>query len=94
MGREGISTSAFYSVTLCVMINFSLRHNELRFSFVVVLYSMHSFYAIVKVVLLDERGCLMCNKNLRLKSPLRLTDHKSLLKHTNFDSALFLGGRG
>ena len=36
------------------MINFSLRHNVLCFSLVVVLYS---FYAIIKVVLLDETGC-------------------------------------
>ena len=33
---------------------------------------------------------VMCNNNLRLKSPLtRLTDHKSLLKHRNID---FEGG--
>ena len=47
----------FYSVELYVMINFSLRHNVLCFSFVVALYSMYSLYAIIKVVLLDERGC-------------------------------------
>ena len=61
-GEVGHSTSAFYFVKLCVMINFSLRHNVrnvLCFSFVVVLYSMYSLYAarIIKVVLLDERGC-------------------------------------
>ena len=50
-GGGGIhSASAFYSVKLCVMINFS-------FSFVVVLYSMYSLYAIIKVVLLNERDC-------------------------------------
>ena len=49
--------SAFYSVKLCAMINFSLRNNVLCFSFVVVMYSMYSLYAIIKVVLLDERGC-------------------------------------
>ena len=53
----GHSASAFYSVKLCVMINFSLRHNVLCFSFVVVLYSMYSLYAIIKVVLLNERDC-------------------------------------
>ena len=53
----GHSASAFYSVKLCVMINFSLRHNVLCFSFVVVLYSMSSLYAIIEVVLLDERDC-------------------------------------
>ena len=42
---------------LCVMINFSLRHNVLCFSFAVVLYSMYSLYAIIKVVLLNERDC-------------------------------------
>ena len=46
------SASAFYSVKLCVMINFSLRHDVLCFSFVVVLYSMYSLYAVIKVVLL------------------------------------------
>ena len=56
-GRRGHFTSAFYSVELCVMINFSLSHNVLFFSFVVALYSMCSLYAIIKVVLLDERGC-------------------------------------
>ena len=35
---------------------------------------------------------VMCNNNLRLKSPLtRSTDHKSLLKHCNVD---FKGGGG
>ena len=51
------SASAFYSVKLCVMINFSLRHNVLCFSFVVVLYSNYSLYAIIKVVLFNERDC-------------------------------------
>ena len=55
-GGRGHSNSA-YSVELSVMINFSLRHNVLCFSFVVVLYSMYSLYAIIKVVLLDETGC-------------------------------------
>ena len=56
-GGGGHSASAFYSVKLCLMINFSLRHNVLCFSFVVVLYSMYSLYAIIKVVLLNERDC-------------------------------------
>ena len=56
-GGGGQSASAFYSVTLCVMINFSLHHNVLCFNFVVVLYSMYSLYAIIKVVLLNERDC-------------------------------------
>ena len=51
----GDSTSTFYSVKLCVMINFSLHHNNVFcFSFGVVLYSMYGVYA---VVVLDERGC-------------------------------------
>ena len=54
---EGHSTSAFYSVKLCVMINFSLHHDVLCFSFVVALYSMYSLYAIIKVILLNERDC-------------------------------------
>ena len=56
-GGGGHSASAFYSVKLCVMINFSLCHNVLCFSFVVVLYSMYSLYAIIKVVILNERDC-------------------------------------
>ena len=49
IGDGGHSISAFYSVKLCVTINFS-------FSFGVVLYSMYSVYA---TVLLDERGCYL-----------------------------------
>ena len=56
-GGGGHSASAFYSVKLCVMINFSLHHNVLCFSSVVVLYSRYSLYAIIKVVLLNERDC-------------------------------------
>ena len=56
-GGGGHSTSAFYSVKLCVMINFSLRHSVLCFSFVVVLYSMYSSHAIIKLVVLNERDC-------------------------------------
>ena len=56
-GGGGHSACAFYSVKLCVMINFCPRDNVLCFSFVVVLYSMYSLYTIIKVVLLDERDC-------------------------------------
>ena len=65
----GHSTTAFYSVILCAMINFSLPNNVLCFSFVVVFYSMYSLHVIIKVVLrLDERGChVMCNKKWKLK---------------------------
>ena len=55
VGVAGHSTSAFYSVKLCIIIYFSLRHNALCLSFVVVLYSMCSLYAIIEVVLLNER---------------------------------------
>ena len=37
---------------------------------------------------------VMRNKNLRLKNPPKSTDHCSLLKHRNFDFALFRGGGG
>ena len=47
-GGGGHFHSAFYSVKLCVMINFSLQHNVLCLSFVVVLYSMYSLYAVIK----------------------------------------------
>ena len=56
-GGGGEWLSAFHSVKLCVMINFSLGHNVLCFSFVVVLYSMYGLYAIIKVVFLNERDC-------------------------------------
>ena len=43
------------------------------------------------VLLIKE--IVMCDNNLRLKSPLtRSTDHKSLFKHRNFDFAHFLRG--
>ena len=56
-GGGGHSNSAFYSIKLCVMINFSHQHNVLCLSFVVVLYSMYSLYAVIKMVLLDKRSC-------------------------------------
>ena len=56
-GEGGDSSTAFYSVKLCVMINLNLRHNVLCFSLVVVLYYMYSLYAIIRVALFDERGC-------------------------------------
>ena len=56
-GGGGHSASTFYSVKLYVMINFSVCQNVLCFSFVVVLYSMYSLYAIIKVILLNERDC-------------------------------------
>ena len=65
MGGGGESNYAFYSVKLCVMINSSFQHNVLCLSFVVVLYSMYSFYVVMKEV-------AMCNKNLRLKSPFKV----------------------
>ena len=54
---DGMRGGTSLPLLFCVMINFSLRHNVLSFSFVVALYSMYSLYAIIKVVLLDERGC-------------------------------------
>ena len=48
---------AFYSVKLCVRLTLASRHNVLCFSFVVVLHSMYSLYAIIKMVLLNEKGC-------------------------------------
>ena len=56
-GGFGWGHSAFDSVKLRVMINFSLRHNVLCFSFVVVFHSMYGLYAIIKVVFLNERDC-------------------------------------
>ena len=41
------------------------------------------------------KDIVMCNNNLRLKSPLtRSTDRQSLLKNRNFDFAHFLRGGG
>ena len=56
-GGGGHSASAIDSVKLCVMINFSLCHNLLCFSFVVVLCSMYGLYAIIKVVFLNKKDC-------------------------------------
>ena len=57
MGGGGHSNSIFYFVKLCVMINFSLQYNVLCLGFVTILYSVYSLYAVIKRVLLDERGC-------------------------------------
>ena len=57
MGGRGHSNSTFYAVKLCVMINFNLHCNVLCLSFVVVLYSKFSLYAVIKMALLDQRGC-------------------------------------
>ena len=68
-GGGGHSTSAFYSVIyLCTTINFSLRHNVLCFSFVVVFYSMYSLDVIINGLMKE----VMCNKKWRLKSPLKV----------------------
>ena len=56
-GEGGHSNFAFYSVKLCVMINFSLHNNVLCLSFAVVLYSTYSLYAVIKMVLPDKRDC-------------------------------------
>ena len=53
----GVHSSAFNFVKLCVMTNFSLSHNVLCLSFVIVLYSMYSLYAVIRVSLFDERDC-------------------------------------
>ena len=55
-GGEGLQLRLLF-VNLCVMINFRLQYNVLCLSFVVVFYSMYSLYAVIKRVLLDERGC-------------------------------------
>ena len=41
-GGRGHSNSTFYSLKLCVVINFSLHHCVLCLSFVAVLYSMYT----------------------------------------------------
>ena len=59
-GVEGVhSNSVLHFAKLCVMINFSLQYNVLCLSFVIVLYSMYNLYAVIKRILLDERGCHM-----------------------------------
>ena len=68
---RGHSNSSFYSIKLCVMINFSLQHNVPCLSFVVVLYSMYSLYAVIKWSSLIIE-VVMCNKNLKLKSPVKV----------------------
>ena len=57
------------------MINFSFHHNVLCLNFVVVLYSMYRLYAVIKMVriVVEVAGkVVMCNKNLSLKSPLKV----------------------
>ena len=75
-GGRGHSNSAFYFVKLCVMINFSFQYNVLCLSFVVVLYSMYSLYPGVYMQLLKGfslmKEVVMCDKNLRLKSPFKV----------------------
>ena len=69
MGGRRHSNSTFYSVKLCVIINFGLLHNAICLSFVVVLYSMYGLYAVIKKVM---KKVVKCNKNLRLKSQLKV----------------------
>ena len=69
---EGHSNFAYYSVKLCVMINFSLHHNVLCLSFVVVLYSTYictpdiAYMQLLKWVSLMKE-VVMSDKNLSLK---------------------------
>ena len=60
-------------------------------SFAVVLYSMYSLYAVIKMVLFDQRGCHV-QQELEAKVHSGSTDHWSLLKHRNFAFALSRGG--
>ena len=74
-GGGGHSASAFYSVKLCVMINFSRRHNVLCFSFVEFCTRCIDYMQLLKWFSLMKE-IVMCNDNLRLKSPLtRSTYH-------------------
>ena len=61
MGEEGGGGALQLRLLFCkivsVKINFSLHHNVLCLSFDVVLYSTYSLNAVIKMVLLDERGC-------------------------------------
>ena len=63
----------------------------LRFSFVAVFYSMYSLHVIISG-LMKEVSCVTRSGGLKVHS--RSTDHKSLLKHRNFDFALFRGWGG
>ena len=62
----GHSSSAVYSVELCVMINFSFASVLLQFCIPCIanMQSLKLFSLMKEVV--------MCNKNLRLKSPLKV----------------------
>ena len=60
-------------------------------SFIAVLYSMYSLYAVFKMVIIDERGCHV-QQELEAKVHSGSTDHQSLLKDRNFAFALFRGG--
>ena len=52
-GGDEHSNSTFYSVKLCVMINFGLHHNVLCLGFAVVLYSIYGLYAVITTKFLD-----------------------------------------
>ena len=65
------SNSTFYSVKLCVMITFSLYHNVLCLSFVVFCTPRIAYMQLLKWFYLMKE-VVMCNKNLRLKSPLKV----------------------
>ena len=91
-GGKGHSSSVFYSVIyLCAMINFSLRHSVLCFSFVIVFYSMYSLNVIFNGFIKD---IVMCNKKWRLNSPLKVNRRLEFIEAPYFDFALFLRGRG
>ena len=55
--RGGDDNSILLFCKIVCQINFSLQRNVLCLSFVAVLYSMYSLYAVIKMVLFDERGC-------------------------------------
>ena len=70
-GGGGHSNSVFYSVKVCVLINFSLQHNVLCLSFVVVLYPCIAYMQLLKGFSLMKE-VVMCNTNLRLTSPFKV----------------------
>ena len=72
----GHSNSVFYSVKLCVMINFSLQHNVLCLSCTPSI----AYMQLLKLGFSLMKEVVMCNKNLRLKSPFKVNRPLEFIK--------------
>ena len=92
-GGGGHSNSTFYSLKLCFMFNFNLHHNVLCLSFAVVLHSMYSLYSYMQLLKWFSlmKGVVMCNKSLRLESPLKVSKPLEFIGHIQMPSNISFG---